>query len=103
MATHSIPNLFYILRKDMTEEDRRNVLLRLCKILKVEGIDQHQIMCALNKKDFSDFENCLQTECAIVIQADYIITRNIKDFSQSHIPAITAEEFCINYQKNLGN
>lgn len=52
IAAHSIPNLFYILRKDMTEEDRRNVLFRLCKILKVEGIDQHKILCALNKKIF---------------------------------------------------
>ena len=103
MAAHSIPNLFYFLRKDMTEEDRRNVLLRLCKILKVEGIDQHKILCALNKKEFSDFEDCLQTECAIAIQADYIITRNVKDFSQSRIPAITAEEFCTTYQKILDN
>lgn len=52
MAAHSIPNIFYILRKDMTEADRREVLLRLCKILRVEGIDRFKIVSALDKKDF---------------------------------------------------
>ena len=33
MAAHSIPNMFYILRKDMSEETRREVLLNLCLCL----------------------------------------------------------------------
>ena len=37
MAAHSIPNMFYILRKSMSDEDRREVLKSLCQILKVEG------------------------------------------------------------------
>jgi hypothetical protein len=38
-------------------------------------------------------ENCLQTECAKSVNADYAITRNIKDFSVSSIPAIWPEDF----------
>lgn len=33
MAAHSVPNMFYILRKAMTEEIRREVLLNLCATL----------------------------------------------------------------------
>lgn len=95
IAAHSIPNIFYILRKDMTADERREVLLRICKIVKVEGIDQFKIITALNKKDFSDFEDCLQIECAEAVQADYIITRNVKDFTGCDIPAITAQEWSI--------
>ena len=43
MAAHSIPNIFYILRRDMSEENRREVLLSFCSILKVEGIDSAKI------------------------------------------------------------
>lgn len=38
-------------------------------------------------------KDCLQDECAKGIGADYIITRNIKDFEQSKVPAITPEQF----------
>lgn len=46
MAAHSIPNMFYILRKDMTEEDRREMLLNLCDIFTIEGIDSAKIVAA---------------------------------------------------------
>ena len=48
---------------------------------------------ALEREEFSDFEDCLQDECAKGIGADYIITRNVKDFEQSKVPAITPEQF----------
>lgn len=40
-----------------------------------------------------DFEDCLQESCAYVNKLDYIITRNIKDFSNSRVKAILPEEF----------
>lgn len=94
IAAHSVPNMFYILRKDMSEEERREVLLRICKILTVEGIDQTKIVKALKEKEFSDFEDCLQAECAVAVHANYIVTRNADDFARSSIPCVTAEELC---------
>lgn len=38
-------------------------------------------------------EDCLQMECAINFDVEYIITRNIKDFKESCIPAIEPQEF----------
>jgi hypothetical protein len=52
---------------------------------------------ALVDDSFNDFEDRLQVECARLINADYIITRNIIDFSKSPIPAILPEDFL---QKN---
>ena len=49
-------------------------------------------MCSRSEKDFKDFEDCLQDECAINIDADYIITRNTSDFRTSTINAITPEQ-----------
>lgn len=59
MAAHSIPNMFYILRKSMSDEDRREVLKSLCQILKVEGIDSIKVLSAINNQNFSDLEDCL--------------------------------------------
>ncbi len=93
MAAHSIPNMFYILRKDMTEEDRREMLLNLCDIFAIEGIDSAKIVAALKNSAFKDLEDCLQSDCAKRIRADYIVTRNIKDFAISEVPAILPEDF----------
>lgn len=44
-------------------------------------------------EDFSDFEDCLQEECAVAVSADYIVTRNPKDFVSSRVPAILPNDF----------
>ena len=93
MAAHSIPNIFYILRKNLSEQERRTVLLNLCNILTVEGIDSVKLTAALKNSAFSDLEDCLQSECAKRVRADYIVTRNVKDFTTSEVPAVLPEKF----------
>ena len=93
IAAHSISNMFYILRKDLPEAERRDALLQLCKIFNVVGIDQEKLENALQNALFTDFEDCLQAECAITANADYIITRNEKDFTGSKIPVVAPAEF----------
>ena len=100
MAAHSIPNMFYILRKSMSDEDRRDVLKSLCQILKVEGIDSIKVLSAINNQNFSDLEDCLQEECAVEISADYIVTRNIKDSTASRVPAVLPDVFLEKYQES---
>lgn len=92
IAAHSIPNMFFILRKDYSIEERRAVLTNLCKIFDVEGIDRVKLLAGLQNGEFSDFEDCLQTECAKAYGAEYIVTRNIADYKSSTVEAITPEE-----------
>lgn len=94
MAAHSIPNIYYILRKEFSVQDRREILKLLCEILSVEALDISKIAEALNDENFSDFEDCLQEQCAIAFNADYIITRNDRDFSSGIVPVIRPETFC---------
>lgn len=95
IASHSIMNIFYIFRKEYTSKERRIILLNLCKLLDVIEIDGNKIENALRNEKFSDMEDCLQTECAISSNADYIITRNTKDFKESNVQAIEPNEFLI--------
>ena len=93
IAAHSIPNMFFILRKDFDEKERREILLNLCKIFDVEGIDKVKIVSGLENGKFSDFEDCLQMECAKSYEADYIVTRNISDYDSSEIKAILPKDY----------
>ena len=93
VAAHSISNMFFILRKVFSIEERRSLLRNLCELFAVEGIDKTKILEALANEEFSDFEDCLQMECAIAFRADYIVTRNVSDYSVSDIKAILPSEY----------
>lgn len=93
VAAHSLTNIFYILRKIFTIDERRALLSDLCEIFEVEAIDVIKIKSALKNKDFDDIEDCLQAECAKAFQADFILTRNIKDFQNALIPCLLPDDF----------
>ena len=82
------------MRKAFSVEERRNFLQSLCELFAVEGIDKAKILEALADDSFSDFEDCLQMQCAMAFRADYIVTRNCDDFKGSRIPCIEPDEFC---------
>ena len=92
IAAHTVPDVFYILRKQYTADIRRNILIDLCDILHVVGIDSQILLSALRNDAFSDFEDCLQDECAKEFGADYIVTRNPKDFLTSKVPTIESAD-----------
>ena len=92
LATHSIPNLFYILRKNFTEKERRSLIISLCDIFLISDLNTEKILSAAENDDFSDFEDCLQEECAVEVMADYIVTRNPADFTKSRVKTIQPAE-----------
>lgn len=92
IAFHSIPNLWYILRK-VPDEKRRKWLIDICEFLTVVGVNHDEVLRAIRMKDFKDFEDCLQDRCAKDIGAKYIITRNVADFINSEVPAMSPEDF----------
>jgi predicted nucleic acid-binding protein len=93
ISAHTIPTIHYILRKQYSAIEVKNMLLYICEILNIAGYTKEQVVDALNNDDFSDFEDCLQMEIAQTVNADYIITRNINDFIGSPIPTISTEDF----------
>ncbi|XCP86752.1 PIN domain-containing protein [Roseburia hominis] len=101
IAAHTVSNMFYILRKEYTVEERRELLLAICELFDIEGVDANKIQNALKNDKFSDFEDCLQMECAKTYHADYIITRNAADFAASAIPCIEPGQMCILLENNV--
>ncbi len=72
IAAHSVSNMFFILRKDYNAGERREALLNLCRIFDIEGIDKAKLLSGLQNGDFSDFEDCLQMECAKAYGAEVV-------------------------------
>lgn len=92
VAFHSIPNLWYILGK-VPAQKRREWLLAICEFLQVVGVGHTDVVKAITMNEFEDFEDCLQDRCAVAVGAEYIVTRNTKDFKDSSTPAVTPEAF----------
>jgi predicted nucleic acid-binding protein len=93
VAAHSITNIFFILRKDYSVDERKTMLLEMCCTMNVIGIDQQKLIDSLMDENFDDIEDCLQFECAASVNADYIVTRNTADFKNSPMPAILPADF----------
>lgn len=93
IAAHSFPDMFYILRRQLSADERRELLKYLCKIFCVPSLNKDKILAALDNSSFSDFEDCLQDLCATEVSANYIVTRNIADYDTSIVEAISPETF----------
>ena len=93
MVFHSIPDIYYILRKTHDAGARREMLLGLCNILTLTSASHESVLSAIKNDMFNDLEDCLQDKCATGVNADYIITRNIPDYQKSVCKAVTPEQF----------
>ena len=97
IAAHSVPDIYYILRKSIPTSERKEVLCLICNILDVVDIDRVKLVQALENDDFKDFEDCLQSLCAKAVNADFIVTRNPNDFAFSSVPPILPDQFCLEH------
>lgn len=90
--------ILYILRKDFSVGKRKELLLLLCEYLQVIPEDSEIMKSVLNQKEWPDLEDGLQMQCAKEMNLDYIVTRNVRDFSSSSVPALMPEAFLKTYR-----
>lgn len=88
ITSHSLTDIFYVLRKYHNLEQRRNFMLIIASNFTVLTEDNNSFLDVLNASDFFDLEDGMQMKCAENELVDYIVTENIKDFKNSKIPAI---------------
>ena len=85
-------NRVYILRKELAPEKIEETYKALSLIFTFEDLTEEDVKNALTKKQ-KDFEDAVQMETAERVGADFIITRNVKDFMKFPVPAYTPLEF----------
>ena len=87
----SIPNIVYIMRKELDNAKIKEILNTLTSIFTVVDLRENDLLKAATL-DFADYEDALQSVCAARVKVNYIVTRNIKDFKNSKISAIKPSE-----------
>jgi len=93
VSASSITDIYYLTRKKLKDEKATiDALKKLLSILNVADVLSGNIYETL-ELSWEDFEDSLQYSVGKSIMADYIITRNAKDFSQSNIPVLSPQEF----------
>lgn len=91
ISTLTYANIMYIMRKQLTPEQIQEIFCKLKLIFEFADFSPAVLERAVNMK-WKDFEDAIQSATAESIHADYIITRNIKDFKQSKVMALMPSE-----------
>jgi predicted nucleic acid-binding protein len=89
IAWHTLANAYYL------ADDGKQALKffdDLLSFVEVAGGDTESARSAIHS-GFADFEDALQSVCAAKFDADYIVTRNVKDYRRSRIKAVTPADF----------
>ncbi|MBR0220612.1 MAG: PIN domain-containing protein [Synergistaceae bacterium] len=92
ISSLSFANMVYNMRKKLTPESIEILAVRMSDIFEFVDLNRLDIIQA-SKMRWENFEDALQGVAAERIKADYIITRNIKDFDNSNVRALSPEDF----------
>ena len=91
VSTLTFANLVYIMRKQLDPEKIEDVFHKLNLIFEFADFSVSDLTHAADL-NWKDFEDAVQSVIAERIHADYIITRNVRDFSKSRVMAFTPSE-----------
>jgi len=93
VSASAITDIFYITNKIVKNNTTtRNILKKhLLGTVYIATVDEETVLKALDA-EWEDFEDCLQYFIGDSINADYIVTRNPKDFVNEDIVVVTPEE-----------
>lgn len=91
VSTLTFANLVYIMRKQLDPEKIEDVFHKLNLIFEFADFSVSDLTHAADL-NWKDFEDAVHSVIAERIHADYIITRNVRDFSKSRVMAFTPPE-----------
>lgn len=93
LSSSAITDIFYLLRKSYQSAGQAKLVLnKLSQLVSFSDVLSSDIMHALSS-EMADFEDAVVNAVAFRIGAEYIITRNIKDYEKADIPALSPTDF----------
>ena len=91
IAWHSVSNLYYIVSPTLGGANARDFIVELTRFVGVAATDTAGIRYAV-ELPMEDFEDAMQVAAALACGARQIVTRNVRDYERSPIPAITPRQ-----------
>jgi predicted nucleic acid-binding protein len=101
VSSLTFANTNYVLSKLKSPREARKILRSFKTLAGVLNLSNKIIDLALNDGGFNDFEDGIQYYTAMEHHQDIIITRNLRDFKNSGIPVMTAEEYLSTLEGNI--
>jgi predicted nucleic acid-binding protein len=86
VAGHTLTTAYYIVRRGHNAPIAESAVLTLLRVVDVVPLDRDDLLRAM-ALGWNDFEDAVQAVCASKVGADYIVTRNLRDFRRSSVPA----------------
>jgi len=96
IPAHLITTLYYLTARHSSRE-KANLLIEWILTHFEIGVETKQEFLKAISLDFDDFEDAVVAGVARSHQCGFIITRNIKDFKNSPVQAVTPEEFLVQH------
>lgn len=91
IAWHTVSNFYYLVAPSRGGPGARDFILDLTRFVAVAETDTRAVRYAA-ELPMRDFEDALQVAAARACGARHIVTRNVRDFDRSPIPALTPAE-----------
>lgn len=90
--SHGLTTLFYLLEKNASTEDAESAVDQVLASFDIRGLHTADWL-RVRQLSFSDFEDAAVAYTAELTGSAFIVTRNITDFKDSGVPAITPAAF----------
>ena len=84
ITAKALTDIYYLMRKDLSEKEVRKVISTIAELFDI--IDTAGADCRLALlSDMKDYEDAIMVETAKRINADGIVTRNLKDYQTEEV------------------
>ena len=90
----TITDIYYIVQKVTSESIARRAIAGILRTCELAPVGRSTVTAALNS-EVADVEDGILCEVALLVDASCIVTRNIADFANSQIKAVTPSDFLL--------
>ncbi len=99
ISASSVTDINYFLKKEFGGVRAQEIIETDLDFLKLAPVTQSEVQAAISRR-WQDFEDAVIAACAETIKADFIVTRNQKDFALSKIRALSPDELLQWFESN---
>lgn len=88
----TVTTLDYLMNQQMSKQKSASLLRKLLDVFQVAPVNRWVLDQAIDSR-LQDFEDAVIEQSAYLCGVDYIVTRNLKDYKKSVVPAIDPSRF----------
>ena len=92
VPVHAVTTLYYVIRRFQGRAKANEVVDWLLRYFHIAAVGREELLRA-RALDWGDFEDAVVAAAADTACCTAIITRNVKDFSASHVSILTPQEY----------